>query len=332
MTRKQPAISINSDGGIIIDSTVVIDGHEDLVPRIVTHIHSDHTRRLRTSLQKSNLIIGTPLTLEWLKVLGFKIPHSKILPLNYDQSIELGELRISLGEANHIPGTAQVIVETANQRIVYTSDFKKPGKRTPILNADTLVIDAVYGDPAFQRPFDDYIDEVLTDLIRELLAKGPVYVYGYYGKVQEVMDILRRNDLDAPFILSHKQYVLAKVAERFGMNFGDYLHANSKEAEDVMRDGWYVYFTHLTASRRAPNGLGNHVLLSGWEFSRPFKRLGSRRWLVAFSDHADFMGLVKYVEEAKPEQVIVNIRRSTAGEKFGDYVAKKLGVKVKLLP
>ncbi len=328
-------LNIGCDGGISIRkevARVVIDGHYDGILRVVTHAHSDHIRGLRKSIATGCRIVSTPLTLEWLRLLGFKLPESQMLPVRIGGALSVGDISMGFEQASHIPGTIQVKADFKDGlRIVYTSDFKKPGTDTPVLNCDVLVIDAVYGDPAYVRPFDDCIEEILTDFIKGLLAQGPVYIYGYYGKIQEVMSILRSYGLDAPFILSHKQYMLARAAERFGVKLGDYVHASSREAEDIIRDGWFVYFTHFYNYRRI-NGLGSHVILSGWEFSKPYKRLGNRRWLVAFSDHADFNGLVEYVKQASPKVVIVNKPRSTHGEVFAEYVKRKLSIEAHALP
>lgn len=324
-------IRINNHGGISLFKELIIDGHEDFMPRVVTHIHSDHTVSIKKSLQNSPLIIGTPLTMEWLKLMGFRVPNNSSVPLDYGSSIRLDSGRLTLERAVHIPGTAQVVFDLDDgRRIVYTSDFKKPASGTPVINADVLIIDAVYGSPDYVREFDEYIDMILADLVRELLSSGPVYLYGYYGKIQEVMDVLRREGIDAPFVLPHKQYVLAKAAEGHGLNFGDYVHANSAEAHDIMRDGWFVYLTHIT--NRRYNGLGNHEVLSGWEFSRPYKKIGKNKWLVAFSDHADFRGLVEYVENSSPDMVVVNRPRSTYSELFAEFIKEKLGIKVFIGP
>jgi len=324
-------IRINSHGGVIIGSAVVIDGHVDGLPRIVTHIHSDHTKYLLRSAHKSPYILGTPITLEWLLALGTKINEEKLKPLNFNETFRLAEYIVEFRKAHHIPGTAQVVCEAQDgTRVVYTSDFKKPGKETPIINSDVLVIDAVYGDPSYRRFFDDYIDVLLADFVKETLAKGPVYLHAYYGKVQEVMKILRDEGVDAPFVLDPKQYILAKVLEKHGWAIKDYFLSSSDEAQEVMRAGWYVYFTHLF--RKGVNGFGTHIRLSGWEFRTPIKRVNHRWWQIAFSDHADFEGLVYYVEIAKPKVVLVNSVRSTGGRSFTYYLNKKLGIRAYLLP
>ncbi len=324
-------IKINDHGGVVLWSTAVIDGHVDDLPRIVTHVHSDHTKYLSRSARKSPHIIGTPITLEWLLALGAKISEEKLRPLNFGEALQLTDCNVEFRRALHIPGTAQVVCEARDgTRVVYTSDFKKPGKETPIINSDVLVIDAVYGDPSYRRFFDDYIDILLADFVKESLAKGPIYIHAYYGKVQEVMNLLRNKGIDAPFILDPKQYILAKILEKHGWVIKDYFLNTSDEAQEVMRTGWYVYFTHLF--RKGVNGFGTHVRLSGWEFRTPIKRVNHRWWQIAFSDHADFEGLVYYVKMAKPKVVLVNSVRSTGGYSFVSYLNKKLGIRAYLLP
>jgi putative mRNA 3-end processing factor len=330
---QKASIKVNDHGGILVNDAVVIDGHEDFHERVVTHVHSDHTTRLSESIRRRQKIIGTPLTLEWLSVVaGFNDP-SLFVPLNYDQSYRVGDVKVVFKRAIHIPGTAQVLVEYEDSTTVgYTSDFKKVGRGTDVLQPEVLIIDAVYGHPSYVREFDDFIETVLADLINELLSKGPVHLYAYYGKVQEVMQVLRERGVIAPFVLSHKQYSLSKIAEKYGMRFGEYFHVNSREGMEVVRSGWYVYLTHSTSySRLAGNDRVSHVTLSGWEFTKPYRKIGSNSYLVAFSDHSDFRGLVEYVGLSKPKLLIVNNARSSQGKVFADYVASKLNIKTVVL-
>ncbi|PUA33315.1 MAG: hypothetical protein B7O98_02480 [Zestosphaera tikiterensis] len=331
----KPSIKINDHGGILIDADVVIDGHEDFLPRVVTHIHSDHIRGLENTLNNKQKIVSTPLTAEWLKAYGYKIPENSLISLRYGEKVELEGYSLLLDKAEHIPGSAQVILENLENglRIVYPGDFKKVGKGTKVWESDILIIDAVYGNPAYVREFDDFIEMLLSDLVSELLARGSVHIYGYYGKIQEVMQLLRIYGIDAPFILSHKQFLLAKIAENHGMKFGEFFHVNSSEAQEIIKSNWYVYFTHASSySRLNANSNVSHVMLSGWEFTKPYRDLGNNRYLVAFSDHADFRGLVEYVSSSKPQMLVVNNVRSSSGSLFAEYIKTKLNIKSVILP
>lgn len=323
-------IRILSDGGIKVGDNLIIDGFDKVPYRVVTHIHSDHTVGLEKSLLIRSSIIATPLTIEWLKALDYKIPKINEIKLPYGGELRINDMKLTLQKTLHIPGSAQVVIDTEyGERIVYTSDFKKPGTETPILPADILIIDAVYGRSDYVRVFDDTIELILVDLVKELLSQGPVYIYAYYGKVQEVMMLLRNYGINAPFIVTQKNFRLCRIAERYGFKFGDYVLAGTPDSEDIIRDGWYIYFSHIN---RRINGIGNHVVLSGWEFKYPYRRLGNRYWLVAFSDHADFNGLLRYVEDSKPKKLIINRVRSVGAEDLAIYVKKKLGIETYLLP
>ncbi|MEM0348441.1 MAG: MBL fold metallo-hydrolase [Zestosphaera sp.] len=330
---EKALIRVNDHGGISVNESVVIDGHEDSHERIVTHVHRDHIVRLTESVRRRQKIVGTPLTLEWLSVVTEFNDSSLFVPLNYDQPYKVGGLRLVFKKAVHIPGTAQVLVEYEdNTTIGYTSDFKKVGRGTEVIQPDVLVIDAVYGHPSYIREFDDFIETILADLINELLSKGPVHLYAYYGKVQEVMQVLRERGVIAPFVLSHKQYSLSKIAEKYGMRFGEYFHINSREGMEVVRDGWYVYLTHSTSyPRLKENSRVSHVTLSGWEFKKPYRRVGSNSYLVAFSDHSDFKGLIEYVDRSRPKLLVVNNARSSQSKVFADYVTNKLNIRTIVL-
>ncbi len=321
-----------NDGGIKVGNAIVIDGHSDSSNlRVVTHIHSDHIIYLDKSLSIGLKLLATPLTLEWLRELNFIINENDHIALDYNNEVKIDNLKLKLIKAKHIPGSAQVEIEYEGTRLTYTSDFKKPGSETPIIESDVLIMDAIYGRPEYVRDFDDLIEEILADFIKELLTKGPVYVYGYYGKVQEVMELLRGYGVDAPYIVPLKHYKLCRVAERYGLKFGEYILAGTREAEEVMRDEWFIYFAHISNSK-VINNRGNHIILSGWEFKYPLRRLNERSWLVAFSDHADFKGLVKYVKESKAKYVIVNRIRSVGAYEFANYINKKIGIKAMVMP
>ena len=321
------------NGGIVLDEAVV-DGYSNLKFRIVTHIHGDHTVNLDGSIGYGSRIVGTELTLKWLKCLGVQIPENQQLPLSIDDCIRLSNGRLRFERCLHIPGSVQVVYEGDNgTRIVYTSDFKRPLLKTPIINSDILIIDAVYGKLSYTRPFDNDIEYILNSFIEKLLKNGPVHVYAYYGKIHEVMLMLRENDIVAPFILPTTHYIMTRYAERSGLRINDYLPLASSEAKEIIRDRYYVYFNHYFNyfNEQYLNSSNPYkIILSGWEFTKPVRSLSKNKWLIAFSDHSDFNGLVEYVENSKPSKLIVNKRRSNGAYEFAKYVQKKLNVKTEV--
>ncbi len=339
LPRVLERVSIRRSGAIVMGSHIAVDGHEPNYPfRVVTHIHSDHILDLDKSISECSLIIATPPTLEILTELGFRIPQHKQLCLDYGRRIELPDGELELVKSKHIVGSAQVLFidHETELSIGYSSDFKEPGRGTPVMNVDVLVIESTYGRPEWSRPLKDLAEQALVDLVKQLLGEGPVYIYGYYGKLQEAMHILREGGIIAPFLSPPKVYRISKIAEKYGYKVGELYIDQTPEAHEIMKSGWYVYFEHSNRARSrsiyAPTN-ASHIVLTGWEFSSVCKRVGDRVWRVALSDHADFEDLLEYVRMSKPKLVIVDkVRAGQAAEVFAHEVRKRLDIYAMAMP
>lgn len=329
-------ISINRRGAILFPYNVCIDGHENgCLYRFVTHIHSDHIVDLDRSIAYSKLVIGTPITIDLLKVMGFALPNTKALALSYGQSVDLGVrtyARLSVFQADHIPGASQILLELSNLSAGYTGDFKNPGTKTYILkDLDVLIIDATYGDPSYSRDSEENIMHVFVKLLRKLLMEGPVAIYAYHGKINEVMMKLREWNIDAPYILPPSQWNIHLVLARYGYSVNDVFPEGSKEAEEIKKSRWYIEFNTVSKyslmKRRKEIA---HILLTG-RYGKTIMRLGSS-WVVGLSGHADFNELLYYVEEARPRLLIVDGYRSSYARAFSSYVDRVLGIKSIAMP
>lgn len=323
-------VKITSSGAIVFSNVISCDGfYREAVLHVVTHAHSDHIRGLRESISYTPFIGTTPPTRDLLEILGYKIPRSKFLPLPYGRPIKIEDCSVTLHVSRHIIGSAQVEVETSNYTLAYTGDFKFPG--TPILKPDLLVIESTYGHPSHVRPFKHEVEELFVDLVLEGLSKGPVNVYGYHGKLQEAMEILRSAGLEAPFIAPEKVYKIAKIAESYGMKIAPLYKLGSREAEEAVRSRWYVCFRHVASRRRVRTG-GINIVLSGWEFEEPIRPIDYSTYLVALSDHADFEDLITYVEESKPKIVVVDGCRSGSPTSLAKEIERRVKIKTFVMP
>lgn len=315
-----------------------MDGPEKRPARVITHAHSDHLIGLDQSLQYSSMIIATPITIELTMELYKLSTTEKVLfkqkavPLQYNQKINVNDEELVLLYANHIMGSAQVIVETNGYRIGYTSDFRL--KNTPVMkDLDILVIEATYGSPKTVRSFKDEVEDYIADVVIEGLSKEqPVYIYGYYGKLQEVMVLLRRKGIKDPFIMPPKVYRVTKIAVKYGYNIDNFYNMYSREASEIMKTRRYVLFQHMmNASRRNLDNCTN-VVLTGWEFDKPVKKVDRSTWVIAYSSHADYNELMSYVEEAQPKMLIVDNSREGYAVEFAKEVSRRLGIPALAIP
>ena len=238
---------------------------------------------------------------------------------------------MTLVKAEHILGAAQVLVEdSSGSRLVYTGDFRLEG--TPVLDCDTLVIEATYGNPSCRRPFKVDVKELLVSMVEKRLRSGAVYVFGYHGKLQEVMKLLHDADVSVPFVMPERVYHVSKVGERHGMQLGCLTPSSTKEGKTLLDENLpCVAFYHMNS--RGHVGLNNsRICVSGWEFHSPCRQIGAREHLIALSDHSDFDDLIEYVRRSKPKRVITDNHRVSHGETLAKEIKKRLGIQAEAMP
>jgi putative mRNA 3-end processing factor len=261
--------------------------------------------------------------------IGSKIKN--IETLAYESPLQYNNERITLFKAEHILGAAQVLVETAEgERVVWTGDFKLDG--TPVLNCDTLVVESTYGSPSCKRSFDVDVRNLLVQMVEDRLKKGSVYIFGYHGKLQEVMQILHKADVTVPFVMPEKVFNISKVCERHGMQLGCLTQSTQREGKILLDENLpCIAFYHMN-SRQRVGLLDERICVSGWEFRSPCRRIGEREHIIALSDHSDFNGLIEYVRQANPKRVITDNHTGGHGEALAKEIKKRLGIFAVAMP
>src|SRR4051794_35733911 len=115
----------------------------------ISHAHSDHARGLHCN------VIATRQT---LRIYRQRWPEDVDQPqnlhvLDYGQSIDWHGARLTAYGASHIVGAAQLLVEYAGERLVYTGDIKMRaaicGTATAVVPCNRLIIESTFGLPIF---------------------------------------------------------------------------------------------------------------------------------------------------------------------------------------
>ena len=335
MLYMWPKAAVTKRGAVLLGKYVSCDGFCDTRPlRVVTHAHSDHLLGLRNSLKRCEAVVMTRATRDLIDALQnpFSLEGENVKTLEYEEAFEYETEEITLHYSDHILGAAQVLVEDDwGTRILYSGDFRIP--YTPIIPADVLVIEATYGNPYRVRPFRDEVKDILISLVEEAIMDGPVYLFGYHGKIQEVMQILHEARVGVPFIVPEKIFRVSKVCEKHGMRFGRHLMlSNSEEVQSMLRHGdSFLAFYHMASRRHVTNG-AFRIYVSGWEFSSPCHMISSNEYRVALSGHSDFYGLLRYVEESKPKFVITDNHRYGDAVVLAKEIQKRLKIPARPLP
>lgn len=325
---------VAKNGAVLLGDSVACDAFDEHRPlRIVTHAHADHLGGLRKSLRCCQKVLMTKATRDIAQTLNdsLKLRNTPIETLEYGQPLRFGDEQITLLKADHILGAAQVLVEDVGGiRIAYTGDFRIDN--TPVVECDVLVVEATYGSPSCRRSFGVDVRKLLVSMVERRLRDGAVYVFGYHGKLQEIMQLLRDSDVSVPFVMPQHVYEASKVCERHGMKLGDVTLSSKEDGHQLLDNNLpCVAFYHMNA--RSNVGLRNaRICVSGWEFNTPCKQIGDREYLVALSDHSDFDGLIEYVKRSKAKQVITDNYRVSHGAVLAKEIRKRLGVSAVAMP
>jgi len=326
--------SITHRGAILLGKHVACDAFDESRPlRVVTHAHADHMMGLQQSLRTCEKVLMTKATKDLIDVMmsPLFLMGSFVETLGYGKTLQHEEERITFFRADHILGAAQVLVEDVEgTRIVYTGDFRLEG--TPILDADILVMEATYGNPSCKRAFQKDVKDLLVSLTEEGLKQGPVYVFGYHGKLQEVMQILHEANVKAPFIMPERVFHISKVCEQHGMRLGRLLLSEEREAKELMEKKQpCIAFYHMGSKGKVGK---DHfrIYASGWEFDAPRRQIADNEYVIALSDHSDFDGLIEYVRRSKPKHVITDNYRVGHAETLAKEINKRYGIPTVALP
>jgi len=322
--------TVTKNKAILLGERVACDAHEDgREVRVVTHAHYDHVFGLGDSLRKCKAVYATPLTRDMLGVL-YGRKAEKVTPLSYGEPVMVGADVMTFYPSGHIPGSAQVLVEgPEGDRALYTGDFRLPG--APVIEADVLVIEATYGHPKCVRPPIDEVYNALIKLVSSEVQRQPIHIYGFYGKVQEVMEVLRRNGIGEPFLAEGRMYELTTVCAKHNLGIRDVINAASSEGLEVLKSsGGYIFFKHTSKLSESVRGLKIH--LTGWEFNVTHRKVSNNTYRVSLSSHSDFNHLLAYVEDCRPRQVIVDNSRDGYGLEFAREVKRRLKIEAIAMP
>jgi putative mRNA 3-end processing factor len=327
---------VSKRGAVLLGESVACDAFDaDRPLRVVTHAHGDHLSGLRRSLKSGKRVLMTAATRDLIEVVNGSLPFDDngIKLLDYGETFICGNERVSLAKADHILGAAQVMVEDAKgNRVAYTGDFRVEGTE-PLLGCDTLVVEATYGSPSFRRSFKVDVRELLVSMVEKRLRHGAVYVFGYHGKLQEVMQILHSADVSVPFVMPERIFRVSKVCEEHGMRLGCLALSTQKDGRELLEENLpCVAFYHMNARRSVGSVGSSRICVSGWEFHSPCRQIGEREHLIALSDHSDFDGLIEYVRRCKPKRVVTDNFRVRHGGVLAREIRKRLGIEAVAMP
>lgn len=274
--------------------TVVCDGERtgDGV-RVLSHAHGDHLYR-----DDPGAVICSDLTAALARARREDTP----LERRTHPAVELFD-------AGHVPGSSVTrITDPDGTRYLYTGDLSIRDRFyldgfEPV-DADVLVIEATYGEPAYVLPPQETVEREIVEWLDGTYDR-PVLAFGYtLGRAQELQLLANRSSRERLFVTQATARINAVVEEHCDVEFGARRYREETElgAGDVLvlptQTNKLSFVDALVREREAIK-----AGFSGWAIDDAFKYRGDYHTTFPLSDHCDFTELLEVVRAVDPEVV-----------------------------
>jgi Cft2 family RNA processing exonuclease len=265
----------------------------------ISHGHADHAREHTTVV--SSLNTARICRARFQATAAFE-EHE------FNRPWLAGNHRLTLFPAGHVLGSSQLLIEGERGRFVYTGDFKLQYSLTAeapeVKPCDVLLMECTYGRPQYAFPPRDEVAGEMIAFARKALEAGAVPVFFAYslGKAQEAVAILGNAGL--PLTVHHSVAQMCDVYRECGVELPPYTRYDARAFD---RHSAVVWPPSARSLRKALRGkLLFTAILTGWTLDRgAVFRYGADRGF-ALSDHADYPALLRYIELAQPQKVLLN--------------------------
>jgi DNA ligase 1 len=262
----------------------------------VSHAHSDH-------IAPHDEIILSERTARLMQARMPGKRNEHVLPFGERRSVH--HVDVTLLPAGHIFGSAQILVQTDSDSLLYTGDFKlrrgKSAEPAEWRRAETLVMETTYGLPRYRLPPTEQVVDQIVTFCREAIDEGDVPVLlGYsLGKAQEILCALDGAGLTP--MLHGSVYKMTRIYEQSGQSFCEYVRYNANEVAGKV----LICPPSANRSRMLEKIPRKRVaMISGWAMDPNAVYRYQVDAAFPLSDHADYIDLVRYVDLVQPKRVL----------------------------
>jgi len=274
------------------------------VPRaVVTHAHGDHARSGSGLYHVARA--GGGLMRERLGA------TSDIREFEYGETFTLGDAKLSLHPSGHVLGAAQIRIEGRGLVAVVSGDYKRDPDPTCLpfepVPCDVFVTESTFGLPIYRWPPMSQVIDGMLAWLDDCTTRGvPAVLFCYaLGKAQRILaELALRTDRTV-----HLHGAMVRLVEAYrdaGVRMVDTQpvseSARGKDfaGELIMAPPSAAGSPWMKRFAKASTGFA-----SGWMQVRGARRRrGYDRGFIV-SDHADWRGLVKSVEDCGAKRIYV---------------------------
>lgn len=269
---------------------------------VITHAHGDHARTgsqaylaHRSSIPVLRHRLGRSITIQGAE---------------YGEVVEERGVKISLHPAGHIPGSAQIRIESAGQVWVVSGDYKtEPDKLCEPFEAvrcNTFISEATFGLPIYHWLPQEQVWGAINEWWSANSAQGRASVMQVYslGKAQRILAYVDHSI--GPVVAHPTVYTTTLAVKEGGAELPDMLLASKDLSRETLRkalvlappsaraSGWLKHMPHPVIANA-----------SGWMMLRTLRAKSGVDTTFVLSDHADWEGLRSAIKATSAERVLL---------------------------
>jgi len=234
------------DYGVLFDHEPGFPMHvppKEVDALVLTHAHLDHSGAIPIfHIRGGKPVYGTQVSFDLAELLisdfihlsGYYLPFEYVelrstmrncVNINYGENITIGDLSLRLLDAGHIPGSAQVLIETDEKRLLYTSDYNTV--KTRLLGAaekdygelDAVITESTYADE--EHTDRGNLEREFVERVVDVVEKGGTVLVPAFGvgRSQEIACVLAAHHFEYPITMDG----MSRKVNRILMNRLNYL-------------------------------------------------------------------------------------------------------------
>jgi putative mRNA 3-end processing factor len=303
-----------TDRGLYCDAgDFFVDPWQPVDRAVITHAHGDHARAGHGSY------LCTARTAALIRHRFDQ--RASIEEITYGEARRVGNVVVTLHPAGHVLGSAQVLIEGAGGRWLFTGDYKHAADPTcepyELVRCDTLVTEATFALPIYRwQPAGEVCDEIAAWWSALHEAGEVAILFGYtLGKSQRLLAELGARGV-GPIVVHGAVDGINRIYRAEGIPL-----PAAPKVVDTQRSALRGSLVLAPPSAQSPGWMRRFGTLetgfaSGWMRIRGTRRSRAIDRGFAISDHVDWPALLATIDGSGATRVLATHGDSRALVRF----------------